>query len=582
MNFYSIILLLTATINLVLAVFIVRQITSRGAPELCFLLLALTLYSLGYAFELSSDNLNDILFWLKIEYIGISFLPVLLILLALHFTGKSHFIKVWMLIILLSLCCITLTLQYSNFNQLFYKEFRINNDGPFTLAAFSKGTWYWIHQIYINAMLLVSCILYLRMATNSKRMSQSRAVILLIASVIPWGFYLVYLTGNTPYHIDIVPFSFSFVGILYVLGILRYQLHDFFPLILKDVFESLPNEVILLDKKKRLVGFNRAAANTIPVLTKEMTGSPVELINTIHPALSDLIQKEDHIEAAINIIQEHKIRQYNANINPITRKRGKLLGYTIVLNEITEIIEKEKELIEKEKNLRKQNLTKDKLLAIVAHDLRNPFHIMINLSKTILKHTENGDLPNVSKTAQILHNTSRTTYNLLQNLLEWAVLQKKGMRLNRQPLKIKELVEDEIHELKHFYEQKFVTIKHEIPSQLFVNADEQMIRTVLRNLILNAIKYSYSKNSILVSAKKSDSFILFEIQDKGIGMTKEEQLQLFGTETTFTKKGTASEAGTGLGLILCQEMIQLHGGAIRVKSEPGKGSTFSFTLPVKT
>ncbi|MBN2481726.1 MAG: PAS domain-containing protein, partial [Bacteroidales bacterium] len=550
-----------------------------GAAELCFLLLALTLYAFGYAFELSSNNLQDILFWLKIEYTGISFIPALLILLALQLTDRGHFITAGMLILLLSLSSVTLILHYSNLGQFFYRDLRINSNGTFTLAAFSKGLWYWAHQIYANTALLISCILYALMAIHATGIKRSRSLLLLIASVIPWGFYLVYLTGESSDNLDIVPFSFAFIGILYVVGISRYQLLDFFPLALEEVFESMSSAVIILDKNKRLAGFNRKAVTTIPALDNEMTGKPVHRLQAMNPSLSNLIQTKGQTGAEIDIIQDNKPKHFYASINPVIRKRGKLLGYTVILNEISASKQKENELIEKEKNLKKQNLTKDKLLAIIAHDLRNPFHVIINLSEIILRHAESGDLQGVSRTAKILHDTSRTTYNLLQNLLEWSTIQKEGMRLQLKTLKINELVAQEIQELKHFYEQKYVTVKHKIPARLSVQADEQMIKTVLRNIILNAIKYSYPNHVVVISAKDSEDCAVVEITDQGTGMTKEELSNLFNIDKNFTKRGTASEAGSGFGLLLCKELIQMHGGIIAVNSHPGKGSTFSFTLP---
>ncbi|MBN1158894.1 MAG: hypothetical protein JXA61_05900 [Bacteroidales bacterium] len=575
-------MLLTATINLVLAIFTLRQPSSRGASELCLLLLALALYSFGYAFELNSSDLQNILFWLKIEYTGISFLPALLILLAFRFTDREHYITTGILVLLLFFSSVTLILHHTNISQLFYRDFRTDSDGIFMLAAFSKGVWYWVHQIYANTALLISCILYALMAKQSIGIKRTRAFVLLIASIIPWGFYLLYLTGMSPENLDIVPFSFSFVGILYVLGIFRFQLLDFFPIALEDVFESMSSGVIILDSKKRVAGFNRKAASIFPALSGEMTGVPVQQLQLMYPLLSDLFQAKELTGAEVDIMQDNKPKHYYANINPVIKRKGKLLGYTVILNEITANKKKEIEFIEKEKNLKKQNLTKDKLLTIIAHDLRNPFHIIINLSRIILKQSEKGDLKGISRTAKILHDTSRTTFNLLQNLLEWSMIQKEGLRLQLKPLKIKELVVNEVQELRHIYEQKFVTIKTKIPARLSVQADEQMIKTVLRNIIMNAIKYSYPDHPVVISAKDSEDFVIVEITDQGTGIAKEELSNLFNIDKNFTKKGTASEAGSGLGLLLCKELIQLHGGTIAVKSMPGKGSTFSFTLPYRS
>lgn len=238
-----------------------------------------------------------------------------------------------------------------------------------------------------------------------------------------------------------------------------------------------------------------------------------------------------------------------------------------------------KESFQTDKNLTDQHITKDKFLAILAHDLRNPFHIIMNLSEIIQKHIKQGDYKSVSRTAKILHNTTTAAYNLLQNLLEWAVIQNKGIRLNLKMLKIKTLVENEVQALKHICEEKNVHIRNTIHARLLVRADEQMTRTVLRNIISNALKYSYPDGHVVISATTHDGFVILEITDKGMGMSQEEQAQLFKIDLNYSKKGTLSESGTGLGLVLCKEIIQLHGGSIWVKSKPGKGSTLAFSLP---
>jgi signal transduction histidine kinase len=204
---------------------------------------------------------------------------------------------------------------------------------------------------------------------------------------------------------------------------------------------------------------------------------------------------------------------------------------------------------------------------------------MINLSDMLISNIENDNKEGALKKATIIYDTSVGTYHLLQNLLEWALLQQKGMQVNKTSQNITALVNEEVQGLKTLYEQKDLTLSHITEKPVMAMVDREMIKTTLRNLISNAIKYSYPGGNIRIIETMTPQTVTISIIDNGTGMTIEEQELLFGPDGVLSKKGTASEDGTGLGLRLCREFVQLHHGEITVTSEPGKGSTFSFTIP---
>ncbi len=154
------------------------------------------------------------------------------------------------------------------------------------------------------------------------------------------------------------------------------------------------------------------------------------------------------------------------------------------------------------------------------------------------------------------------------------------MQMNKTSQNITALVNEEIQGLKTLYEQKELTISHITEKPVTAMADREMIRTILRNLISNAIKYSYPGGNINITETLNPKTLTISISDNGTGMTAEEQELLFGADGILSKKGTASEDGTGLGLRLCHEFVHLHHGEIKVSSQPEKGSTFSFTIPL--
>jgi signal transduction histidine kinase len=533
------------------------------------------MYSFGYALELQAGSLAEIMFWLNIQYIVIPFLPTIFFILAIQYTRRQNFLKRWLIVLLFLFSLTTLLFHFTNFNDLYYKELKLTYFQSYPLASFVKGPWYWIHQGFSNILLLFSIILFLLMVIRTRGLNRIRASIMLLSSVVPWLFYIIYLSGNSPHNLDLLPFSFSIVGILSTLGIFRYRLLDLMPVALDHVFDSLTDGLVIMDTRKRLISFNNAALELIPELSVSMKG------RDIYPALSNfpvLANPSDGIESDVEITRDGILQFYHLRVVAVNSDHVRLLGWAIIFTNITGRKQHENKLLETKRNLTELNASKDKFLAIIAHDLRNSFHLMINMSDMIRNNIENDNKADALRKSKIMNDISISTYNLLQNLLEWAMIQQKGVQFRPKHLQVKNLLEDELRNLHTLYEQKELVVRNLLDSHLAVTGDKDMLKTVFRNLVSNAIKYSYHGGEIRITGTTSGELVTIEITDQGTGMSAEEKDNLFKSDSYLTRKGTAEENGSGLGLKLCKEFINLHGGEIRVTSTPGKGSTFAFTV----
>lgn len=249
-----------------------------------------------------------------------------------------------------------------------------------------------------------------------------------------------------------------------------------------------------------------------------------------------------------------------------------------------EIIAHKEEIEEKNQKLQESNATKDKFFAIISHDLIGPFNILMGFPDLLNESFEEDNIAEQKKYAYHIHTNVHKTYNLLQNLLMWAKAQKDGIEFNTEELNLF-LVSNEIIELlKESAEKKSILITNEIGEDIMINADKNMLSTILRNLISNAIKFTPKRGQIVLSDERSEEEggqggVVVSVRDTGVGMSEELQSKLFNIAENVSTKGTEREDGTGLGLILCKEFIDKHGGKIEVKSEPGNGSEFIFTLP---
>ena len=223
--------------------------------------------------------------------------------------------------------------------------------------------------------------------------------------------------------------------------------------------------------------------------------------------------------------------------------------------------------------------TNGKFLAIIAHDLRSPFSSIIGILELLKLSLKEFNKDEIEEYVDIVYNSANNTLVLLDNLLVWAVSQNKEK--NFKPIKIDlyNLLRQEIENLKTTAGQKQIEINHFVEPGLNVTADLQMVKTILRNLISNAIKYTNINGQITINALENKQYVEISVKDNGIGMSPEIQKKLFKIDFLYSAPGTNDEKGTGLGLLLCKEFVELHGGNIWIKSDAGKGSCFSFTLP---
>jgi signal transduction histidine kinase len=241
----------------------------------------------------------------------------------------------------------------------------------------------------------------------------------------------------------------------------------------------------------------------------------------------------------------------------------------------------QKKIIENQKHeLALVNNTKDKFFSIIAHDLRSPFNSILGLSRELEYSVEQMEPNEIKDFARGINKASQITYNLLENLLEWAKLQIGIIKPNREILEIRNLIDLIVNLVEVQAYKKAITINTQKVTNDNVFADENMLTSVIRNLITNAIKFSPKNKSIIVSSDIIGDMLCVTIKDEGIGINAEQLSQLFNIEHTKSMPGTENETGSGLGLILCKELIEKQGGSISVQSELGVGSSFAITIPL--
>jgi len=261
-------------------------------------------------------------------------------------------------------------------------------------------------------------------------------------------------------------------------------------------------------------------------------------------------------------------------------KNAQIIGAVVTFNDISNRKINDEKILKYTQELKDLNATKDKFFSIIAHDLKNPFNTLLGFNELLVKNAATYTPEKVQQFALHMYNTSRHTYALLENLLEWSRLQTG--KLNPNPVKAKP--SELIYEVKLLCEEmsktKNIALHSIINCDEYILADKEMIKTVLRNLVTNALKFTKPEGKVKIETRNGENNVLFIVSDTGIGIEPEHIGKLFRIDRKLSKTGTADEKGTGLGLILCKEFVEKHGGTIWVESEVGKGSDFKFTLPV--
>jgi signal transduction histidine kinase len=249
------------------------------------------------------------------------------------------------------------------------------------------------------------------------------------------------------------------------------------------------------------------------------------------------------------------------------------------LNVQNEELTKQKQLIEAQTaNLETLSKIKDKLLAVIAHDLRTPLANLRNISDMFdADYLSNEEVHFLMKD---VNPTVKSAELTLSNLLEWAGSQMKGQSINVSQLDIFELGAEMEQTFTQALQKKNIEFQNQASPGNSVLADENHIKVVLRNLVSNAIKFTDTNGRIILKSEIEDNKIIVSVEDNGKGMTAAEISKLFIAQTHFSQRGTSGESGTGIGLLLCKELVELNGGSLWIESIPGKGSTFYFRLPM--
>ena len=267
------------------------------------------------------------------------------------------------------------------------------------------------------------------------------------------------------------------------------------------------------------------------------------------------------------------------------KQKVSFLGdFSIAFNEMMDSLREKKQLKEKIElqfvQLQELNATKDKFFSIISHDLRSPFNSFLGLTQIMAEELPNLTMDEIQKFADSMRKSATNLYRLLENLLEWSQIQQGLIPYNPELIRLLPVVKESVEMILESAKNKQIEIIFDIPPDIEVYAENNSLQTIIRNLVSNAVKFTPKGGNIHIFAKSNpDNSVEISVNDSGIGMKPAMIENLFKLDVSTSRKGTEGELSTGLGLFICKEFIEKHGGKLWVESQEGKGSTFTFLLP---
>ncbi len=318
----------------------------------------------------------------------------------------------------------------------------------------------------------------------------------------------------------------------------------------------------------------------IILFSQEIVGNDdIKIIETVCNQISLTIHRRS-IEYDLRL-SEFRYKRLSKELEQKVKERTtdlELLNHQLN-QELTVRIQAEKALKESEARLRELNATKDKFFNIVAHDLKNPFTSLLGSSELLFQNINQLDNHNIKKLAIILNDSAKSGFAILQNLLDWSRSQTGILKFSPERINLRNLLEENIVNMELFSTNKEIEMILQVEQGMFIFADKNMINTVLRNLLSNALKFSFRCGKVYVKAFIDGPYMVISVKDSGIGIAQENIEKIFRIDTKYSKPGTENEQGTGLGLKLCKEFVEKQNGRIWVESIENKGSEFKFAIP---
>ncbi len=578
---YAIPLALSALIAAVLAMYLWDRRHVTGAKSAVALMIALFVWSGGYLLEFMGVDLETKLFWAKIQYFGITTLPLASFLFALFFSGRSAWLTTQKLFALAALPVITLFLTLSNeSHHLVWSDWNIRTLlGNTSILHFEHAPFFWLSAIFSYGLLIAGTVMIVQALSRRPEVYRGQILSILVGFAFPWATNLV---SNLLYDIDLTPFAFIVTSLAFAWSIFRHHLFESPPNAFETVIESMSDAVIILDMRNRIVNANPAAQQMLGLPASEIIDHHAHEVLASQTDILDVYEHTVNIREEITIGSAPQMRHYELSISPLTDRHDKILGRAVILHDISDRKKAENAMATARDQALESSRVKSEFLARVSHELRTPLGVIRGYAD-LLSEPVYGTLSELQAKAvsEIIDSTDRIS-GMIGELLDEAQLAAGAVQLEIKPFKPAEILEDVKEKMSVLAGQKSFELTTELDSEMpeHIIGDPTRINQMVTNLTSNSIKFT-KKGGIGIRFYLHDTNQwAFEVTDTGPGIPKEAHESIFEPFRQADNSIPRIFGGTGLGLSIVKHLTLLMDGQITVKSEVGSGSTFTVFLPL--
>jgi len=579
----SLLMLFSSLLIISLSLIIFRKRQEESAKTLAVFLLFLAIYSFGTAMEVMSPDYDNAMFWVRLEYIGISFLPFSLITFCLQYFGlvlnqKNKF----MLKVLFGLSIfIFLAHATHTLHPFYYTDVNISIVSNLTVLTFTKGPIYYIAQLYNAGSFLLVFVVSIRLVIEKHTWYRNRALVFITSAILPMTLYTFYQFGMTPYGLDIVPVAFSISAVILGIAFLNESLFGPFPIASRLILDSLGSASIILDGKDSVVGFNLTARTWFPQMESRVIGTHAgELFSRI-PELSSLSESNFMNSGEWSVTPNPpgiSVGRYlNVQVSPI--QHDGMVGTSLLISDITENHLMTIALQESNTQLKASNALKDMVIGVMSHDLRSPLVAVRNLQNIMMDERIQRDPKKYHLLKEELDGLISRADLLIRNLVALSSLGDDEHECKCSPVSAEILVNAVKGEAQFFAKRKNIDFIITMEEDVVIVGNEEMLIVVLRNLLDNAFKYSPLGGKAELTVDIGRRNVKFSIVNEGKGIPQWVLHEVMNGQWGISLPGTLGEKGPGIGLYASKFFLKLQGGNLEIENLPEVGPRVSFQMP---
>lgn len=552
----------------------------KGQGYFTLMMLMASVYTFFGMVESAALDIESKILWSKLEYFGVAFSALFLLSFVINFINSPRvsIIKYAWPYYIIPVVSLILTLT-NEYHHLIWTGFEWSNDGE-NILTYHHGVAFYVLSIYSIILIILSICVLIKALPRFPVIIQKQTWVLIAGCCAPLVMTIMYITDITPVNgLDLTAMSLPITGSVFLVGIFKFGMFKIIPSVSSQITSVIQDGLLVIDENEKVLFYNATASKLFGLDAKSFSYMDIKGVSWLHEFKSII---DDGLKETELMIRSDPEKWLHVNIDQIKDDDSKLKGNLLLFHDIT----KRKRLEQQSRNLleelhisnqemKEANSQKDRIVSIIAHDLRTPFHQITNLSSLIQDLMSDLSKEQINEYLTDIHSASEQGASILEELLTWAKSQQTHVTSKVDSFKPVESARLIIDSMSFSLKSKDISVHIEGDQDLSISTDTNVFNFVIRNLMANAIKFSNQGDTINLKIEAGGSYIIVHVIDHGIGIPEADRSKLFNSKVKYSRTGTKGESGSGLGLLLCKEMIERNNGQIEVTSIEGKGSTFS-------